>query len=528
MKKLMALFLSAIMIVIPMTEVAQAFSISENDQVSESDEMGYEDTFEWADEELKFAIEREFSEDFGGEAQSVLNPEGTYGDGTRYLFYGDSCMHGYVNIKDGRYIQSYPEYFQQYSNCYIKNMSICGATAAEDYGYNFYNEIKNTVDLQSYDVAFFQFGINDFCLSYPLGTLDTNDINTVYGGLDYGIRTLKENGVEPICILPFFYKGQANHKLNGRNLTFDDYIDAIKKICEKHDVTIVDFNTAFGMTAENYSAYYIDHVHPDSELQKRAGEYLYRFIQGYGDGEEQIEAFVARLYDCCLDRQADQAGMDYWKRMLSHNLKTGAEVAYGFVFSEEVINKNLSDDEFVELLYEALMGRASDTVGKADWLKKMESGLGREGVLKGFIGSAEFAGLCSSYGIKKGTIRVIEPRNENPGVTAFISRLYTKALGRTYETEGLNDWCGRILLKTWTLDEIATKGFFHSQEFYNRNLSDDEYVKVLYQTFFDREYDQAGYDYWMSKLAGGMKRDEVLKGFASSLEFANLKKAYGV
>lgn len=248
----------------------------------------------------------------------------------------------------------------------------------------------------------------------------------------------------------------------------------------------------------------------------------------YPIGDGSIKGFVTRLYERCLNRSGDQEGMAYWQSMLEHNHKTGAEVAYGFVFSQEMENKNLSNEEFVELLYEVMMGRASDAVGKADWLYRMENGLGREGVFKGFADSAEFSQLCNSYGIIRGTIEPNEPRNKNSGLTAFVARLYTKALGRKYETEGLNDWCGRVLNGSWSIDDVATTGFFNSREFLNRNLSDEEYVKVLYRTFFDREYEQEGYDYWMAKLAGGMNRNEVLKGFAHSQEFANLKKSFGL
>ena len=60
-------------------------------------------------------------------------------------------------------------------------------------------------------------------------------------------------------------------------------------------------------------------------------------------------------------------------------------------------------------------------------------------------------------------------------------------------------------------------------------MDDSEFVKTLYRTFFDREYDQAGYDTWMDNLQNHkMTRDEVLLGFANSKEFADLKKQYGV
>lgn len=146
----------------------------------------------------------------------------------------------------------------------------------------------------------------------------------------------------------------------------------------------------------------------------------------------------------------------------------------------------------------------------------------------GFAGSIEFDALCGIYGIQRGTMKMGEARNENPGLTTFVSRLYTKALNRSYEVDGLNDWCGRILSGSWSIDDVSTTGFFNSQEFYNRNLSDSDYVKTLYRTFFDREYDEAGYEDWMNQLSKGVSRDEVLRGFAGSTEFAVLKQSFGL
>lgn len=241
-----------------------------------------------------------------------------------------------------------------------------------------------------------------------------------------------------------------------------------------------------------------------------------------------LEGYVDRLYQLCLNRKPDPAGQADWIDRLYRGRATGAQAAFGFFFSDEFKLWNTTDEEYVELLYNVMMGRASDTAGKADWVYKLHNGVGREGVFRGFTQSREFEMICASYGIEQGTVSVSEARDKNFGLTTFIARLYTRALGRTYETAGLNDWCGRILAGSWTVYDVSTKGFFHSKEFYNRNLSDDQYVKVLYRTFLDREYDRAGYDYWMSRLAAGASRDEVLAGFSNSREFAELMKSYGL
>lgn len=242
----------------------------------------------------------------------------------------------------------------------------------------------------------------------------------------------------------------------------------------------------------------------------------------------QVEAYVTRLYELCLGRYPDAAGLTDWVDRICSGRTSGAEAAKGFFFSDEFRYMNLSSEDYVERLYNVMMNRPSDEGGKADWVYKLNNGVGREGIFKGFADSQEFNNICTSYGIVKGTVIPAEGRDRNPGLTTFVARMYTKALGRTYDVDGLNYWCDEILDKRWSVMDAATTGFFESQEFKNKRLTNGEYVKVLYRTFFDREYDQDGYSYWLKKLNYGMSRKEVLRGFANSAEFANLLRSYGL
>ena len=244
--------------------------------------------------------------------------------------------------------------------------------------------------------------------------------------------------------------------------------------------------------------------------------------------KEQVQAFVNRLYNGCLGREADSSGLTNWTNRLIRGTASGASAAQGFFFSAEMNNRNLSDEDFVETLYNVMMGRASDAGGKSDWLYKLKNGVTREGVFKGFSDSTEFDNICNSYGIERGSIAVGQARDANPGLTTFVSRLYTKALERDYEDAGLNYWCEKINSRKWSINDVSTTGFFNSPEFMNKNTSNDQYVTILYHTFFDREPDQAGYNDWMGRLSRGVSRNEVLQGFANSPEFANLKKSFGL
>ena len=75
-------------------------------------------------------------------------------------------------------------------------------------------------------------------------------------------------------------------------------------------------------------------------------------------------------------------------------------MAYGFIFSEEFTNKNLSNEQYVDTLYATFFDRAPDAAGKADWLGKLNRGKAtREQVLDGFLGAEEFANLVKSFGL---------------------------------------------------------------------------------------------------------------------------------
>lgn len=254
----------------------------------------------------------------------------------------------------------------------------------------------------------------------------------------------------------------------------------------------------------------------------------FRHEEANRDKMKPIESYVGRLYTIALNREAEAAGLKDWSGKLANGSMTGAQVASGIFFSPEFMNRNLSDEDFVETLYQVMMGRNSDAGGKADWIYKLQNGVSREGVFAGFTGSAEFDNICKSYGIKRGDYKPSQARDRNTGLTTFVARLYTKALGRDYEVAGINYWCEKINSRQWNINDVSTTGFFNSPEFMNKNTTNDQYVTILYHTFFDREPDQAGYNDWMGRLGRGVSRNDILQGFANSPEFANLKKSYGL
>jgi subtilisin family serine protease len=125
-----------------------------------------------------------------------------------------------------------------------------------------------------------------------------------------------------------------------------------------------------------------------------------RLCWQYGMLPNSVAAFVSRFYRQCLERKAEKAGLDRWTNDLLNQIRTGAEVAEGFIYSPEFINKNTSNEAYLTILYRAFFNRGPDPAGWALWLAELYRGTNREFVLNGFIYAREFAELCDKFCIR--------------------------------------------------------------------------------------------------------------------------------
>lgn len=112
-------------------------------------------------------------------------------------------------------------------------------------------------------------------------------------------------------------------------------------------------------------------------------------------------------------------------------------------------------------------------------------------------------------------------------VNSFVERMYTVALARSAEQDGLEYWANKLLSGENDGAGIAY-GFLQSPEFINKKLADADYVKVLYATFFDRVPAAEEISYWAGELSSGKSREYVLAGFVNSNEFDSLCDSYGI
>ncbi len=237
----------------------------------------------------------------------------------------------------------------------------------------------------------------------------------------------------------------------------------------------------------------------------------------------EISGQVFRIYQATLGRDPDSAGHLAWVTQLFEDRTTLPAVAAGFVGSPEFINTyspNLTDDAFVELLYQNVLGRASDPGGKQAWLSVIADGASRAQVVLGFSDSREFIAATADEA------EAFAESNSAQVWSDDVFRLYQATLDRAPDLGGFMAWTGQLGSGTEFLGVV--QGFVASTEFtntYGPDLSNGDFVELLYQNVLDRASDPGGKQNWLDFMANGASRAQVVENFVQSPEFVNATEA---
>ena len=100
---------------------------------------------------------------------------------------------------------------------------------------------------------------------------------------------------------------------------------------------------------------------------------------------------------------------------------------------------------------------------------------------------------------------------DNPG---FVSRLYQALLDRTVDPGGLSFWSGQLNSAALTRAQFVAQ-LFASAESDNAGL----YLVKLYEAILRRDPDFGGWQFWFNSLRGGSRQTDILAAFLASPEF---------
>ncbi|MCU1453698.1 MAG: hypothetical protein JWN46_1844 [Acidimicrobiales bacterium] len=106
---------------------------------------------------------------------------------------------------------------------------------------------------------------------------------------------------------------------------------------------------------------------------------------------EPTEAPVIRLYSAFFLRTPDTGGITHWIGAYRNGTSL-ASIASAFASSSEFKNRYgpLTNAQFVDLVYQNVLGRPPDASGRAYWVKKLDQGTSRGTVMIGFSNSQEY------------------------------------------------------------------------------------------------------------------------------------------
>jgi len=234
----------------------------------------------------------------------------------------------------------------------------------------------------------------------------------------------------------------------------------------------------------------------------------------------EIAGQVFRMYQSTLGRAPDEVGYTKWLSDLFEARIDLTDMAQLFTTSREFQNTygNLDDTQFVNLLYQNVLGREADDEGLQFWLDVVEQST-RTDVVLGFSESREFELTTRS------TSADFAISQSEAIWTDEIYRVYRATLDRDPDGAGFYDWAGR--LGSGTTFDVMINGFVQSVEFINTygNLGDTAFVEQLYQNVLNRASDSAGLQSWLDLLDEGALRATVVRGFSESREFQNSTRA---
>lgn len=270
----------------------------------------------------------------------------------------------------------------------------------------------------------------------------------------------------------------------------------------------------------------------DVSLRVAAGNVVVTALNGGADGSNTlanveilsfagtvdtgVNATLGRLYESVLGRAPDAEGQTFWAGVIDGGIPI-ASVAHEILSSAEAqqAHGTLTIQQFVEMLYQNVLGRQADTGGLDWWTAALQNGgLDRAGLLLEFINSPEnLAG--------EPTVPVALSIGQT--TVGALVRLYDTALQRNPDEVGLNHWLSQADAGM-SINELADHMLASSegQALYG-GMSNQQFISSLYETALGRTASAGEVSSWVLALDNAvMDRGDIVAGFANSQEKIDL------
>ena len=141
---------------------------------------------------------------------------------------------------------------------------------------------------------------------------------------------------------------------------------------------------------------------------------------------------VARLYFAYFLRIPDYGGLTFWTNYFRAGNPLSA-ISDAFAASPEFTSRygTLNNSQFVDLVYQNVLGRAADAGGKTFWLGQLNGGMSRGTMMTGFSESPEFkAGIFNETYVTMMYVGMLKREPDSGGFTFWVGYLDAGASGQ--------------------------------------------------------------------------------------------------
>lgn len=234
------------------------------------------------------------------------------------VFVGDSITAGSGTTAGNRYWELLEDYLQLGN---VTDMGIGGSciSVTSDYGTQ-YNPLSTRYNsIPEADLIQIFMGTNDYGHDTPLGTIaDTTDIS-FYGALNVIIPALQTKYPESriVFVTPLHRYGANgltyDYTENGAGNTLKDYVDAIKEVCERYSVPVIDLFTISGINpaiADVKTAYMPDGIHPNDAGHELIANLMANHLELFATDRENVETAPEQGGDTSGDEGNNNEGSE--------------------------------------------------------------------------------------------------------------------------------------------------------------------------------------------------------------------------
>jgi hypothetical protein len=151
--------------------------------------------------------------------------------------------------------------------------------------------------------------------------------------------------------------------------------------------------------------------------------------------EEDSPAYelVNRFYNDIYGSYPDRDTIEYRVSELESGNASIDDMAKEFILNEDFKNRGLSDEEYISLLYRALLNRKADENGRRYWLNRLNEEDNRDIIFYSFLDSVEYKGLSREFNIELSEYLDIA----NTGINLKNENV-AKNYGKQFEMSGFN------------------------------------------------------------------------------------------